>query len=149
MGKRRTGLKVQVHIHRAHPDSPGCRQWLVLRRPPDRGEIWQPVTGHVKPGETLEQCAAREVAEETGLRALGEVLAVGRFDFLTERGVMMDETVFAQESDATAEPRPTREHDAWEWLPMAEARARLHHESNRRGLDMARAAVVGGERGVK
>ena len=46
-----------------------CRSLLFFRR-----GAWDMPKGHVEPGETLEQCALREVQEETGLEhlALGE-----------------------------------------------------------------------------
>jgi 8-oxo-dGTP pyrophosphatase MutT (NUDIX family) len=33
----------------------------------DEGEYWYAPGGRLRPGETLLECAAREVAEETGL----------------------------------------------------------------------------------
>ncbi|HSN69507.1 MAG TPA: lipoyl(octanoyl) transferase LipB [Thermoanaerobaculia bacterium] len=42
---------------------------LLLRRHPDRGEFWQPVTGRIEPGETPGEAARRELAEETGCDA--------------------------------------------------------------------------------
>ena len=45
-------------------------QVLLLERA-DRPEFWQSVTGSQEPGETLDQTAARELQEETGLDVHG------------------------------------------------------------------------------
>ncbi len=39
---------------------------LLLRRVPERGGFWQPVTGRIEPGEAPEVAARRELGEETG-----------------------------------------------------------------------------------
>ena len=42
------------------------RQILLLERA-DKPDFWQSVTGSLEPGETIEQTAKRELAEETGI----------------------------------------------------------------------------------
>jgi lipoyl(octanoyl) transferase len=39
---------------------------LLLRRAPERGGFWQPVTGRIEPGESPLEAARRELREETG-----------------------------------------------------------------------------------
>jgi lipoyl(octanoyl) transferase len=39
---------------------------LLLKRAPDRGGFWQPVTGRIDPGEEPIETARRELREETG-----------------------------------------------------------------------------------
>lgn len=43
----------------------GCGEWLMIRR----NGRWDLPKGHVEPGESMEACAVREIAEETGVRA--------------------------------------------------------------------------------
>jgi lipoyl(octanoyl) transferase len=39
---------------------------LLLKRAPERGGFWQPVTGRMEPGESPLETARRELREETG-----------------------------------------------------------------------------------
>lgn len=53
---------------------------LVRHQKPDRDPYWVLPGGRLEPEETIPECAAREVAEETGLRArFSGVLYVGEF----------------------------------------------------------------------
>ena len=59
-------LKVQVFVF----TDTEPRQYLLLRYNDQKGGYWQPVTGSVEAGETLEQAALRELWEETGLSGI-------------------------------------------------------------------------------
>jgi dATP pyrophosphohydrolase len=115
---------------------------LLLERA-DRPGYWQSVTGSQHEGETLEQTAAREVLEETGidarrheltpwnLRNMYEIYPIWRHRYAP--GVTHNtEHVFGLRLPGrvpvTLAPR---EHLAAEWLPWQEAAERVFSWSNR------------------
>ncbi|GIX27495.1 dihydroneopterin triphosphate diphosphatase [Pelomicrobium sp. G1] len=115
---------------------------LLLERA-DRPGFWQSVTGSQNPGETLEQTARREVAEETGLDPAAYRLTdwgiTNRYEIFREwrhrypPGVTHNtEHVFALE---VPEPTPVRvaprEHLGYQWLPYREAAQKVFSWSNR------------------
>ncbi len=116
---------------------------LLLERAARAG-YWQSVTGSIDwPEEPLEHAAAREVAEETGIRAadgrLARWNAVNTFEIYAHwrsrfaPGVLHNtEHVFGLR---VAERVPARlaadEHVAFQWLPWREAAQRCFSWSNR------------------
>ena len=120
---------------------------LLLERA-DRPGFWQSVTGSQDPGETLAQTAAREVLEETGIRAADhrledwnlqnvfEIYPVWRGRYAP--GVTHNtEHVFGLRVPAGLPVRvEPREHLAAQWLPWREAADRVFSWSNRKAILM-------------
>jgi len=118
---------------------------LLLERA-DRPGFWQSVTGSQDPGETLAETAAREVREETGIRAADhrledwnlqnvfEIYPVWRDRYAP--GVTHNtEHVFGLRVPARVPVRlEPREHLAAQWLPWREAAARVFSWSNRKAI---------------
>lgn len=132
MGKSDKSLKVQVWIH-----SGG--KVLVLRTGPNRGSFWQPVTGHVEPGETLLDAARREAEEETGFhfKATPEPLGYA-FDYLGQWGPAL-EHAFSLEAPSKAAERgrvklDSKEHVDSRWVMPEEALKLLKYDSNAEAL---------------
>ena len=120
---------------------------LLLERA-DHPGFWQSVTGSQDAGETLEQTAAREVAEETGIDAsryelsdwnlqnVFEIYPVWRGRYAP--GVTHNtEHVFGLRVPAGLPVRvEPREHLAAQWLPWREAADRVFSWSNRKAILM-------------
>jgi dATP pyrophosphohydrolase len=108
---------------------------LVLHRSPAQGGYWHCVAGALEPGESFAQAAARELAEETGLRGV-EVGALGvRFAYPVGEepqrvyaGGAKEVTVecFAAEAPPGWEPTLDWEHDDYRWCSADEAIELLH-----------------------
>jgi 8-oxo-dGTP pyrophosphatase MutT (NUDIX family) len=91
---------------------------LVLHRTDER--YWHLVAGGLESGETAVGAAARELWEETGLRA--EPRPQG-WSFVHDE-IRVD--VFAVEAPAGWEPTLNEEHTEYRWAALDEALALLH-----------------------
>jgi 8-oxo-dGTP pyrophosphatase MutT (NUDIX family) len=95
--------------------TPEGRVYLLLRpadaEPDESGWLWVLPGGRREPGEGIEECAARELREETGIDARPlEVDADGR-----------RWAVFRLDVPWPAAIRLSREHAEFDWVPLAEA----------------------------
>ena len=118
---------------------------LLLRRSPERGGFWQPVTGRIEPGESPPAAAGRELFEETGFAGPGRALDY-RHGFALSPDVnrvrpgalvVVEEVAFAALMDSAAEPRLSREHSAHAWLAPEEALSQLPFAGLRRAVQLA------------
>jgi lipoyl(octanoyl) transferase len=136
-----TSRSVQVLVW--HRGTGGGRV-LLLHRTERDGGFWQPVTGIIERGETPEDAARREVAEETGLGGAVADLSYVR-DFRIDRryvgGTGAHPWINREHAFAVELPReaPVRlspqEHREYLWTGLAEAREKVTWNGNRRALD--------------
>jgi 8-oxo-dGTP pyrophosphatase MutT (NUDIX family) len=95
------------------------REFLVLHRlapggPGYEGEwAWTPPSGARRPGETPDAAAARELAEETRMTL--------DLTPLPEAAPSADVALYVARAPGTADVVLDPEHDAFRWLPLAEA----------------------------
>ncbi|MCX7279038.1 MAG: dihydroneopterin triphosphate diphosphatase [Burkholderiales bacterium] len=126
---------------------------LLIRRA-DADEFWQSVTGSKDHwDEDFALTAAREVAEETGIRCgAGSLLAAGLRDWQLENvypiypqwrhryapGVLLNrERLFSLQVPAgTAVQLHAREHTAYQWLPYHAAAQACYSPSNAEAILM-------------
>jgi 8-oxo-dGTP pyrophosphatase MutT (NUDIX family) len=132
-----TKCKVQVWVYYRHPHT-GAYFFLILRTRQDRGDFWQPVTGSVEAGETLEHGAKREAEEETGLSFVQPPKRVGEpFEFESRWGGRVTEYGFSLEISPAlqgSEPRVAldlREHVDFRWCTRDDVLPMLHFPSNK------------------
>ncbi len=98
---------------------------------------WSLPAGKQKPGESLPECALREVYEETGLICeLGR--ALGMVDYVDRRGRARQ--VHYWEMDVISGSfTPNAEVDAVAWVPLVES---LNYFTNRRDLETVSAFLA-------
>jgi 8-oxo-dGTP pyrophosphatase MutT (NUDIX family) len=120
--------------------------WLVVgsRRRDRDGRTWTLPKGTPKSGETTEETALREVAEETGLK----VRITGPLDsieyFFVQSGTRIHKTVhyFMMEPTGGDLARHDREFEEVRWIRFSDAAATLTFETER--ALVARAAEIVG-----
>jgi len=133
---KRRPRDVSVQLFRPEPH--GAR-FLMLRRIPERGGVWQGVSGAPLAGESDAKAAVREAREETGFeigdaahprsrvraraasrggRSLGAVYGAG----VTSVSVVAFGAAVPDGLDPVLDPA---EHDAFDWLGLEQADALL------------------------
>jgi 8-oxo-dGTP pyrophosphatase MutT (NUDIX family) len=141
-------LKVLVY-----PVAPveSTHEFLLLRRISSRGGFWQGVTGGVKPGESLDEAAVRELVEETALTPR-RILDIGyQYPFRIKRATRSSpiaratEHVFVALLDAKVDPDlDSAEHDAWDWFTYEDALKWLRWPENVEALRRCEALITAG-----
>jgi 8-oxo-dGTP diphosphatase len=120
-------------IQRTGPN--GSPEVLLVHRP--RYDDWSLPKGKALPGESDEDCALREIEEETGLRCeLGPEVAVTEYEDASGRPKRV--RYFAMTPREGDEAAPQNEIDAVCWLPRDRALEKLTY---RRDTDVVVRAV--------
>lgn len=125
---------VQVVIYDEHLD-----EYLLLKRTPERGGFWQPVTGRIKRHENPAAAAVREALEETGLQGtLCDLQYVHSFylePHLMKRKYKQPqvnrEYSFALKVQKAQVRLSQKEHSEYQWLKFDEALSKLIWNGNR------------------
>lgn len=151
MAAKRQSQQARPPVERQH--SAGG---VVVRGAPTGGEVllitvaggrWQLPKGRVEEGETAEQAAVREVAEETGVRGRvrGELPAIDYWFSRPDRRIHKRVDYFLlDDAGGSTDDYDPNEVDGAAWLPWDEALARLTFDNERRVVAAARQAALAG-----
>ena len=117
----------------------GIAELLVVHRP--RYDDWTLPKGKAKAGESDEECALREVEEETGLVCeLGDEVAVSEYEDAAGRPKRV--RYFAMTPRDGSEPTPQNEIDEIRWLTCESALETLTYARDFAVVEAARALAL-------
>lgn len=113
----------------------GKFSFLLLKRSPEDGEFWQPLTGTVEDGEKLRDCLLRELKEETGIQEVLNVTPeLHRFNWKNKRDETITEMVYGIELKPNQEVSLSLEHTEHCWCDFDEAINLLAKENNKKAF---------------
>jgi lipoyl(octanoyl) transferase len=132
---------VQVIVWRSAAGGP---EILLLKRTPELGGFWQPVTGTIEAGESPLGAAVREAREETNLEgAIRDLHFMRDFELGREYSRhagphpwILREHAFAMQVTAGTVRISLEEHDEFRWVSAAEASLLFQWKGNRRALEI-------------
>ncbi|OGF26754.1 hypothetical protein A2303_05160 [Candidatus Falkowbacteria bacterium RIFOXYB2_FULL_47_14] len=109
-------------------------RFLLLKRVPERGGFWQPLTGGVEAGENDQEAIKREIREETGMEEIKQIIDSGyEFEFSDKNG-NFKERVYGAEIALDAKVILSHEHSEMKWVSKDEVPAMLKWPNNIEGF---------------
>lgn len=131
--KQRTKNQVEAIVFKAL--SSGEYSFLMLKRTPQRGGFWQPVTGNVEEGEAFEAAALREVREELRIENVVRLIDTGYSYEFTDNGLDQFERIFGVQVPLDTGVKLSSEHTEYRWTSKDEAiDSYLKYPGNKEGL---------------
>ena len=110
----------------------GIPMFLMMKRTPDRGGFWQPVTGGVDEGEVLIDAAKRELFEETSIsNTIRMIEDIHYFEFESIGFGWTKEYVFGVEVSKNTKVELSEEHSEMKWSTLEDSLALLRHDHNK------------------
>lgn len=124
-------MKIMAILYHSGPNV----EYLLMKRPADRGDYWTPITGHVEKNEQLLDALEREIREETGIGEFSYIIDL-RVPFrYSKEGNDIEEHAFGVQVD-TREIKLSSEHTAFEWVDYETASSRLKWEEQKTSLQV-------------
>ncbi|MFH1388106.1 MAG: NUDIX pyrophosphatase [Patescibacteria group bacterium] len=132
MSEIKTNNQVEVFLFKKEG---GATLFLMLKRNQQKGGFWQPITGNVKPHESFEQAALREMEEETSIKEYLEFVDTGySFDFFDDNR-NQHEKIFGIHVSGVSKVVLSSEHTEFQWVSKEDALNRyLKYPGNKEGL---------------
>ena len=114
----------------------GTVEFLILKRTPEDGGFWQPVTGTLEDGEKVLNCLHREIREETGISSVLHVSdQIYQFDW--DGDIAGRDLVYAVEVAEDAEViLDGKEHTEYRWLPLFKALEMLKYQTIKTAMNL-------------
>lgn len=121
----------------------GAFSFLIIKRSPEDGGFWQPLTETMEEGETILGSLRRGLAEEVGVAdAKSFTDQIYRFEFKNKSDHSITEFVYGVELAPEQKITLSHEHTDFAWLSYEDAVAKLEKENNRKSFAAFKAAVM-------
>ena len=121
---------------------PFCRKdgeikFLLVKRIPEDGGFWQPITGTLESSESLTECIYREFEEEININK-NQIISVTdmfyQFTWVKNKDTQISEYVFGVELPDTIDIKLGNEHDDYRWCSYDEAQKTLEKDNNKKAF---------------
>ena len=111
-------------------------KFLIIKRVPEDGDFWQPLTESLEDGESIEECLRRGVKEELGLYDIKNVTErLWSFPWENKRGEPNIDLVYGVEISESDEIKINpEEHSEYKWCTFDEAVSLLGKENNKKAF---------------
>jgi 8-oxo-dGTP pyrophosphatase MutT (NUDIX family) len=109
-------IKVEAIVY--YTDENGIKIFLAVKRSPEDGSFWQPVTGTLEIIDNMENCLIREINEEIGLKK-EDIISISdciyHFKWNKKSIGEIYEYVFAVEVKKSPQIKLSEEHVEYKW----------------------------------
>lgn len=130
--------KIQAIVYRIN--SQDSLEILALRRTPERGGEWQPVTGNLEKNETFEEGLKREVSEEIGINSFESIEDLNyEFEFFKENKKIFEKVYAVKinyDERISLESNPSKEHVDSIWISYDGAFEMFNYTHQRDALNI-------------
>lgn len=127
-------MKIQIEVFIYRITTKREIEFLLMKRVPEKGGFWQPLTGGVKAGESHNEAIMREVQEENGIKNIRRVIDTEYHFSFNDHGQSYVEFVYGAEVSLTETITLSHEHDEYRWVDKNTAITLLKWPNNKRGL---------------
>ena len=119
-------------------------KFLIIKRVPEDGGFWQPLTESLEDGESIEECLKRGVKEELGLDGVKSVTErLWSFPWENKRNEPNIDLVYGVEISENDEVKINpEEHSEYKWCTFDEAMGLLGKENNKKAFEYFKEKVI-------
>jgi len=122
----------------------GNYKFLIIKRVPEDGGFWQPLTEGLEEGETIEECLKRGVEEELGISDIKNITErIWSFAWENKDGEPNIDLVYgveiSKDKKVTINPE---EHSEYRWCSLEETLKLLGKENNKKAFKQFKRKVM-------
>ncbi|MEK7550469.1 MAG: NUDIX domain-containing protein [Patescibacteria group bacterium] len=119
-------------------------KFLIIKRVPEDGDFWQPLTESLEDGESIEECLRRGVKEELSLDSIKNVTdRLWSFPWENKRGEPNIDLVYGVEISESDDIKINpEEHSEYKWCTFDEAMGLLGKENNKKAFEHFKEKVM-------